>query len=246
VSLGGAYAIATASERALRADSTESVTGAFTCLILLFAVVYRRPVRLLLLAVGPLALGTVLGFGAYAAVDRSMTILSAAVGAMMVGMGIDYSIHYLTHYEKLRGAGATPLDAAHATSSGLWPALFAAWITSVMGFAVVGLSDIPALGTFALLGSLGLAGVFVVSLTVIPALPVLSDRGPDTAERGRRARLRFSVEPLLAWVARHARACVATCLVIFAVSLGLGLLLPGGPAAGVGPVGHAPAAQPGA
>ena len=55
--------------------------------------------------IGLLALGSLLGFGAYAIVDRSMTILSAAVGAMMVGMGVDYSIHYLTHYETLRSAG---------------------------------------------------------------------------------------------------------------------------------------------
>lgn len=228
VSLGGAYAIATASERALRRDSTESVSSAFACLILLFAVVYRRPLRLLLLAVGPLALGSVLGFGAYATVNRSMTILSAAVGAMMVGMGIDYSVHYLTHYEKRRTAGDTPQQAATETSRGLIAALFAAWITSVMGFAIVGISDIPALGTFALLGSLGLAGVFITSLTVVPALLVLSDReGKAGQARSNRARLRFSVEPLLGWIARHARMCITVSLAIFVMSLGIGLLMPG-------------------
>jgi predicted RND superfamily exporter protein len=228
VSVGGSYAIATTSERALRADSASSVTGAFAGLVALFAVVYRRPLRLLLLAVGPLALGSVLGFGAYAIAERSMTILSAAVGAMMVGMGIDYSVHYLTHYERRRGAGDGPVAAASETSTSLLAALFAAWITSVMGFVVVGISDIPALGTFALLGSLGLAGVFFTSLTVVPALLVLTDRsGRIDPQHGNRARLRFSVDPLLGWIARHARPCIAISLVVFAVALGVGLLLPG-------------------
>lgn len=231
VSFGGAYAIATTSERALRADSSSSVTGAFVSLVGLFAVVYRRPLRLLLLAVFPLALGSLLGFGAYAIVDRSMTILSAAVGAMMVGMGIDYSIHYLTHYEKLRGAGMDAVAAATESSRGLFGALFAAWITSVMGFVVVGFSRIPALGTFALLGSLGLGGVYLSSLTIVPALLMLTEgrrRKKAAAEAiGSRARLHFSVEPLLAWVMRHARACIVISLVVFFVSLGIGLLLPG-------------------
>jgi predicted RND superfamily exporter protein len=231
VSFGGAYAIATTSERALRSDSSSSVTGAFVSLIALFAIVYRRPLRLLLLAVFPLALGSLLGFGAYATIDRSMTILSAAVGAMMVGMGIDYSIHYLTHYEKLRGAGMDALAAATESSRGLFGALFAAWITSVMGFAVVGFSRIPALGTFALLGSLGLGGVYLTSLTVVPALLMLTEgsRRKHAASQavGGRARLRFSVEPLLAWVMRHARACIAVSLIVFFAALGIGLFLPG-------------------
>jgi predicted RND superfamily exporter protein len=231
VSFGGAYAIATTSERALRADSSSSVTGAFVSLIVLFAIVYRRPLRLLVLAVFPLALGSLLGFGAYAVADRSMTILSAAVGAMMVGMGIDYSIHYLTHYEKLRGAGMDAVAAATESSRGLFGALFAAWITSVMGFAVVGFSRIPALGTFALLGSLGLGGVYLTSLTVVPALLMLTEgrrRKKAASEAvGGRARLRFSVEPLLAWVMRHARTCIVVSLVVFFVALGIGLFLPG-------------------
>ncbi len=224
VSLGGAYAIATTSERALRADSTSSVLSAFASLIVLFALVFRRPIRLVFLAIFPLALGSLLGFGAYALIDRSMTILSAVVGAMMVGMGIDYSIHFLTHYEKLRAAGRSPREAAAETSRSLFGVLFAAWITSVMGFAVVGFSAVPALGTFALLGSLGLAGVYLTSLTVVPALLVLTDKGGASANR---ARLRFSVEPLLAWITRHARTCITCSLLVFVASLCIGLGMPG-------------------
>ncbi len=226
VAFGGAYAIATTSERAIRADSIGSVTGAVACLVGLFVVVFRRPVRMLLLAVGPLALGSILGFGAYVVATNSVTLLTAAVGAMMVGMGIDYSVHYLIHYEKRRTAGASAGQAAFETSRDLFGALFAAWLTSVLGFAVVGWSDIPAFGDFALLGSLGLAGVFVVSLTVIPALLVLTDR-KDAGPHGNRARLRFSVEPLLGWITRHARACIVCSLTVFAVALGIGLTLPG-------------------
>jgi predicted RND superfamily exporter protein len=226
ISMGGAYAIATASEQAIRADSISSVGSAITCLIALFVVMFRRPLRLLFLAIVPLALGSVLGFGAYVLFATSVTMLSAAVGAMMVGMGLDYSVHYLTHYEKRRSTGQDPKQAASDTSRDLFAALFAAWLTSVMGFAVVGWSDIPALGDFALLGSFGLAGVFVASLAVIPALLVLMDRAGARSE-GNRARLRLSVEPLLAWIACHARASILTSTVVFAVALAIGLFLPG-------------------
>ena len=239
VSLGGGYAIATTSERAIRADATRSSAGALACITVLFVLAYRRPVRLLLLAVGPLALGSLLGFGAHVLVEPTITILSAAVGAMMLGMGIDHSVHYLTHYETRRAAGLAPAAAAGETSRHLVPAMFAAWLTSVIGFVAIGQSDVRALGDFALLGSLGLAGVFLTSVTVLPALLVLTDRrhrrapvdqggsnGDGRAGR-HRASLRFSVRPLLDRIARHRRAAIAGSLAVFAAALGVSLLMPG-------------------
>lgn len=228
VSFGGAYAIATTSERAIRADSISSSTGALFCVTALFVLAYRRPVRLLLLAVGPLALGSLLGFGAHVLIEPTITILSAAVGAMMLGMGIDHSVHYLTHYEARRTRAANPADAAGATSRSLVPAMFAAWLTSVIGFVAIGQSGVRALGDFALLGSLGLAGVFLTSVTVLPALLVLTDgRFKRSADAGNRTRLRFSIAPLLARVARHRRAFIGCSLAVFGVALAVALLLPG-------------------
>ena len=245
VSFGGAYAIATTSERAIRADSTSSSAGALLCVTGLFVLVYRRPVRLLVLAVGPLALGSLLGIGAHVLVEPTITILSAAIGAMMLGMGIDHSVHYLTHYEARRAAGGSATEAAGETSRALVPAMFAAWLTSVIGFAAIGRSDVRALGDFALLGSLGLAGVFLTSITVLPAVLVLTDGRrprrstpgggkmiPETGASsddaaGDRARLRFSVAPLLARVARHRRAFIGSSLTVFVVALCVALFMPG-------------------
>jgi predicted RND superfamily exporter protein len=247
VSFGGAYAIATTSERAIRADATWSSAGALACIVVLFVLVYRRPVRLLLLAIGPLALGSLLGFGAHVLVEPTLTILSAAVGAMMLGMGIDHSVHYLTHYESRRAAGLAPALAAGETSRHLVPAMFAAWLTSVIGFVAIGQSDVRALGDFALLGSLGLAGVFLTSITVLPALLVLSDGRTLRRQKaagasnghavhpehagggggGDRARLRFSVKPLLDRIARHRRLSITCSLSLFVAALAVALLMPG-------------------
>jgi predicted RND superfamily exporter protein len=62
--LSGAYAIAAASERAIRRDMIESVIGSVIGLQLLFILAYRRPVRSFLLAFTPVGLGVLYGFGA--------------------------------------------------------------------------------------------------------------------------------------------------------------------------------------
>ena len=42
----------------------------------------------------------------------------------------------------------------------LWPAMVAAWATSIVGFVAVSWSKVQALQDFAVLGSLGLTGAF--------------------------------------------------------------------------------------
>ena len=104
----GGYAIAAERGRSIRHDLISSTVGSVVCLIGLFVVFYRNPLRLSRLAPGPVGLGVFLGFGATALTPIRLTPMTAAIGAILAGMGIDYSIQYLSCYERHRvrvGAG---------------------------------------------------------------------------------------------------------------------------------------------
>ena len=191
----GSYPIAARSAQAILRDMIGSTIGSVLLLQALFLLAYRSPFKLFALAFGPVALGILFGFGAVGLISRNLTPLTAVLGAILAGMGIDYSIQYLSFYESRRTLGSTAKQAATETARQMSLAVLAAWATSTIGFIAIGCSTVQALREFALLGTLGLTGAFVCAVIILPAILMLTDRRPMPAI----SRLRFGVErPLVA------------------------------------------------
>ena len=220
VEYSGAYAIAAASERAIRHDMISSISSSVICLQLLFVLAYRRPLRLMALAFAPVAVGVLWGFGAYSLVGASLTPLTAVIGAILAGLAIDYSIHLLTHYESERLAGHGPRQAAEQTLRTMAPALLAAWLTSVIGFLAIGSSRVPAIRDFAMVGSLGLAGACLAAVTFVPALLVLLDRRSGEQVR-RRTQARFGIGGVLRAISHHRWLSLAGSAALLVVSIAI-------------------------
>lgn len=209
----GSYAIATLSERSIRRDMIGSVIGSVVLLQLLFLLAYRSPIGLFFLAFGPVAFGILLGFGVYALFLVSLTPLTAVLGAILAGMGIDYSIQYISYYESRRATGASAREAAPDSVLVMSPAILAAWATSVVGFIAIGFSRVKALREFAILGSLGLTGAFLCAVAVLPAILMLADRRPANAAR---SRIRFSASGFVSSLSRRGVLWLTTCLLVLA------------------------------
>lgn len=221
----GSYAIAAASASGVRSDMISSVVGSVLCLQLLFLLAYRDPFKLFALSFGPIALGLLLGFGGYSLVTTGLTPLTAVLGGILAGMAIDYSIQYLSMYESQRDVGATSQLAAERSAIGITPAAFGAWATSIVGFLAIGASSVNALRDFALLGTLGLTGAFLLKMALLPLLLMLTDQrktGPQF-----RSRFRFSLVPLLRWIGPRWRWVVCTSIAIFVAALAVLALHPG-------------------
>lgn len=212
----GAYAISTQSERAIRRDMIETVIGSVVLLQLLFLVAYRNGFGLFALAFGPVGLGILLGFGAYGLFCRTLTPLTAVLGAILAGMGIDYSVQLISLYESRRSTGHEPSAAAARCAVEMSPAVLAAWATSVVGFLAIGSSRVAALRDFAIVGTLGLSGAFICAVLILPAILMLTDRRPTPA----RSRLRFGADAIVAALSRSRRACLAICAAIMALAIG--------------------------
>ncbi len=200
VDISGGYAIASTSERAIRGDMIVSVVSSVVLLQLLFVLAYRRPIRYFILAFLPVALGLLYGFGVRGAISSTISPAAAVVGAVLAGMGIDYTVLYLPHYHTARDARLSTVAAVGRTTRQLASPLLAACLTSVIGFLAVGWSSVPALKDFSLVGSLGLIGSLLAAVVILPALLASNDRGPASG-----ARPRVRLEPLLGWVTRHRR-----------------------------------------
>ena len=147
-----------------------------------------------------MAIGVLFGFGLYALFATGLTPLTGVLGAILAGMGIDYSIQYLSLYESRRGSGSTPHGAAAQAAVEMGPAVLAAWATSVIGFIAIGCSRVKALRDFAFLGTLGLTGAFICAVAALPALLMLTDRRPTPIARSRN---RFGAGRFLRSLGKH-------------------------------------------
>lgn len=225
VRIAGAYAVAAHNASAIRHDSIVGVNGSVVGILILFALLYRRPLRLFSFAFVPMAAGIAWGFGVFALVHPTFTPLAAVVGGALAGIGIDYFVFFLTHAAR-RGNGDRAAE-IEETLRTLRSALFTAWATSCVGFVAVAWSPVRVLRDFAMLGTLALGGAYLASITVLPAALALFDR-----RRGQSATPPIAApipltRPIGRWIFRHPVAslvggciAVAACVIFSAVGGG--------------------------
>ncbi len=221
VQLTGSYAIAAESELSIKHDMIISVISSIVLMQLLFLVMYRNPSSFII-CIAPVAAGILIGLGAHALFSTMLTPITAVIGALLAGMGIDYTIEYLSQYEQSRGEGLSSLAAGERTSLFTSPAILAACATSIIGFLAIYGSSIQALRDFALVGSLGLAGSFLAAVVLLPAVLRLFDRN-DIAGKSQRNRLRFGMNGFVELAARHPWPFIGFVGVLFIVGAAITL-----------------------
>jgi predicted RND superfamily exporter protein len=102
---------------------------------------------------------------------------------LLIGLGVDYSIHLNSRYREELGAG-TPVDrsAGRATRT-VGVALVLATVTTSVGFLTNVVNPVPALRDFGILAAMGISSAFWLMLTFFPAVRMILDRRAESAER---------------------------------------------------------------
>jgi predicted RND superfamily exporter protein len=92
------------------------------------------------------------------------------VGALVIGLGVDGSIHFLHYYHRLRLEGTEGKEAIRATMAHVGKAIITANATTCCGFLVLMLSTTEFLRNFAIVNSMA---IFLVTLSILTFLPAL-------------------------------------------------------------------------
>jgi predicted RND superfamily exporter protein len=118
----------------------------------------------------------------YLGITGEFNQLAIAVPVLLVGLGIDYSVHLTTRYREGRLAGSAPAPAAATSVRTVGVALTLATLTTVFGFLSNLVAPLPPIQDFGLFAAAGVASAFVVLGGLVPAARVLLDRrAPDRA-----------------------------------------------------------------
>jgi len=128
-----------------------------------YAVVTIIPV--LLVAVWLSALMYLIGF--------SLNFVTATIGAISIGVGIDYSIHMTERFREELRRNDTNMEALRRAASGTGVALMASAVSSIVGFVILGFAPMPLFSSFGFLTAIMIFLALASSLVVLPSLLLL-------------------------------------------------------------------------
>ena len=128
-----------------------------------------------------LAISWMNGYGYIRFEDQSQLVQILPI--LLIGLGVDYSIHMNTRYRQEIAAGKR-VDASIATAiRTVGIALVLATLTTAVGFLTNVVNEIPALREFGELAAFGIAVSFLLMLTFVPAVRELLDRRAERKEK---------------------------------------------------------------
>jgi uncharacterized protein len=219
----------------IEADLGRLLGLAFLLIIVILVAIFRRPVDVIAALLGLVftivwmqGISTLLGPG-FLGLTGGMNEMSMAIPILLVGLGVDYSIHLTMRYREDRGSGATPTGAVTGAIGAVGAALALATITTVVGFLTNVTNPLPPLRDFGIFAAVGVASAFLIMTTFVPATRLVVDRWlqrrdrlPDATDRGdHRPSLLGRGAALFAPVATHRPWVVLTAAGVLTVLGGI-------------------------
>jgi len=123
-----------------------------------------------LLCALPLVFTVGINFGLMGYSGISLDVATAMIASIAMGIGIDYSIHFVSRYNKEVKQGKSKVEALTITTSTTGRGIFFNAVTLMLGFAVLLLSSFYAITIFGYLISLTMLVSSLAALTLIPAV----------------------------------------------------------------------------
>ncbi len=136
--------------------------GATLGILLLLLLAFRR--WKVLLAFVPVLVGMLFGAVTCVALFGSMHVMTLVLGSSLIGVAVDYPLHYLSKSWSLKPWRSWP--ALRLTLPGLSLSL----ITSCIGYLALAWTPFPALTQIAVFSAAGLIGAYLTAVCLLPAL----------------------------------------------------------------------------
>jgi len=213
ISFAGPHIENAAGEADIRTDITGTSLVSFIAVLVLFVVAFRQPQAALLVAV-PLVVGVVWTMGiASLFVDR-ITQVTLTFAAIMIGLSIDFSIHFYNRFlDDMRGGKTVPEAVAIAINQ-TGPSIVAGAITTGVAFFALMLTRFEGFRQLGLFGGLGILACLIANAAMLPALLIITSR---LLKHAGRPMANFGLKKVSFAVFAYPRMAVAAglCIAVF-------------------------------
>lgn len=205
--------IANAHSSALVQEDTVKLMPLVAAFILLCLYIAFRNVRAILVSFTTLAIGVVWSYGTMGYLGIALNTLNMTIVPLVMGIGIDYSIHMINEFVEHKSEGHSDAEAFRIAGSRSGLALLIASATTVGGLAVLIFSPSLLIAQLGLVSSVALTVIYLLAITFIPAALTLIGGSEKMGAQFSRSRLM----PALARGVSKARYAVVLLLIAVSV-----------------------------
>ncbi len=145
------------------------IAAVIVVLVLFF---FHRSLKSVLIAFLPPFYSIIITFGVLGVIQPQLTALSIAVIALLVGLGVDYSLHLMNRFIEERSVENLVLR-AEKTLRFTGKAVFLSTITTMIGFGSLMISSMPPIVTFGFACVIGILFCFISSCILVPCLVLM-------------------------------------------------------------------------
>jgi len=201
-------------------DANIIISPIIFIVILLILVISFRKASYTLLSISALIISLIWVFGTMVLLGMTFNILAVAVVPLIMGLGVDYSVHTLHNYRTEISRGKTPKEAIKLSITEIGMAMFLSMITTVIAFMSFLSASIPPIRNFGIILGLGILYTFIISITYVAAFIYLLDRKKKKLNNKVKKSLRsnFFMNKLAKIVLRHQKKIIAITLLITLIS----------------------------
>jgi uncharacterized protein len=164
--------------RGLAVSSIATTFGIFALCLLLF-----RSLRQTLVALLPLLPGVVITLATVRIIYDDLNLITSSFVAVLLGLGIDFSVHVIARYNEEARGGATSPDATRRALVRTAPGIMTGALITAAAFLTTSTTEFTAYGELGVITAIGLVIIMVATFVLLPALI------------GRRAQLAVRVAP---------------------------------------------------
>jgi hydrophobe/amphiphile efflux-3 (HAE3) family protein len=149
-----------------------SLIIALLVVIVLLAILFRS-IPAGLIAALPLAFSMIILFGWMGYLNVKLDVATALLSSIMIGVGVDYTIHFLWRYKSEREKGLIPADAVLKTLTTTGRGISFNALSVILGFCALPFSVFLPIKVFGFLVMVSIFSCLVGALIIIPALVLI-------------------------------------------------------------------------
>ncbi len=213
----------------IRYQVSESIGGsmrtmgivAIVLMVITLLIVFRGVVQLKRYLLLPLLISILtfsIAYGLMPVLGIPLTEVTNAIAPILIGLSIEYAAQFMGRYEEERKSGFSPQMSAIRSIKSVGLALSLAMITTVIGFISMIFSGVPALGWFGMVSAIGLVVAFLLSITFLPSILILTDRKERRKKEVKKIAITERALDTAALIsARHSKILLLSALIITSV-----------------------------
>ena len=162
-------------QNAIRRQSMRNMIIIFPIALVLVSLVlffFHRTLKGLIIAFLPPAFAIALTFGVLGIVQPELTIISVAVVALLMGLGVDYSIHLMNRLAEEHTI-ENKVEKIEKILKYTGKAVLLSTVTTIIGFASLMVSSMSPIVTFGFGCAIGIFFCFISAIILVPCLALI-------------------------------------------------------------------------